>query len=107
VMVIGDAQPFISALVTLDEDAVPLWAGSHGKGDLSTEELRRDEELIAEVQKAVDESNKAVSRAEAIKTFRILPADLSIAGGELTPTLKVKRSIVASKYAGLIDEIYE
>jgi long-chain acyl-CoA synthetase len=106
VMVIGDAQPFIAALVTLDEDALPLWASAHGKGDLSTAEIHTDEDLIAEVQKAVDEANKAVSRAEAIKTFRILPVDLSIAGGELTPTLKVKRSVVASKYAGLIEEIY-
>jgi long-chain acyl-CoA synthetase len=106
VMVIGDAQPFIAALVTLDEDALPLWASAHGKGDLSTAELHTDEDLIAEVQKAVDEANKAVSRAEAIKTFRILPVDLSIAGGELTPTLKVKRSVVASKYAGLIEGIY-
>ena len=106
VMVIGDAQPFISALVTLDEDALPLWAAAHGKEDLSNEELHKDSDLIAEVQKGVDEANKAVSRAEAIKTFRILPDDLSIAGGELTPTLKVKRSVVASKYAGLIDEIY-
>jgi long-chain acyl-CoA synthetase len=83
-----------------------LWASAHGKGDLSPADLHKDEGLIAEVQKAVDEANKAVSRAEAIKTFRILPVDLSIAGGELTPTLKVKRSVVASKYAGLIEEIY-
>ncbi len=105
-MVIGDAQPFIAALVTVDEEALPIWAAAHGKEDLSTEDLRKDEDLVAEIQKAVDAANKAVSRAEAVKTFRILPEDLSIAGGELTPTLKVKRSVVASKYAGLIEEIY-
>jgi long-chain acyl-CoA synthetase len=107
VMVIGDAKPFIAALVTIDEDALAIWAASHGKDGLSAEELHQDEDLVAEIQKAVDEGNKAVSRAEAVKTFRILPADLSIAGGELTPTLKVKRSVVASKYASLVEEIYE
>jgi len=106
VMVIGDAEPFIAALVTVDEDALPLWAEKQGKEGLSTEELHNDGDLVAEIQKAVDDANKAVSHAEAIKTFRILPADLSIGGGELTPTLKVKRSVVASKYAGLIEEIY-
>jgi long-chain acyl-CoA synthetase len=107
VMVIGDARPFISALITLDEDVLPVWAASHGKEDLTPEELHTDEDLAAEIQKAVDEANKAVSRAEAIKTFRLLPVDLSIGGGELTPTLKVKRSVVASKYSGLIEDIYE
>ena len=106
VMVIGDAKPFIAALVTVDEEALPVWAATHGKEGLSTSELHQDEGVIAEIQKAVDLANTAVSRAEAIKTFRILPTDLSIAGGELTPTLKVKRSVVASKYAGLIEEIY-
>ena len=106
VMVIGDAQPFIAALVTVDIDALPVWAAANGKEDLSTEELLKDEDLVAEIQIAVDAANKAVSHAEAIKTFRVLPTDLSIDGGELTPTLKVKRSVVASKYAGLIEEIY-
>jgi long-chain acyl-CoA synthetase len=104
--VIGDAQPFIAALVTVDEETLPGWAAAHGKEDLSTEELHRDEDLVAEIQKAVDVANKAVSHAEAVKTFRILPADLSIDGGELTPTLKVKRSVVASNNAALIEEIY-
>ncbi len=106
VMVIGDAQPFIAALITIDGDAAPAWAADHGKEGLTAEELHKDPEFIAEIQKAVDEANAAVSRPEAVKTFRILPQDLSIEGGELTPTLKVKRSVVASKYAGLIDEIY-
>ncbi|MEN8237636.1 MAG: long-chain fatty acid--CoA ligase [Actinomycetota bacterium] len=106
VMVIGDAQPFIAALVTVDEEVLPVWAAASGKEDLSPVEHHEDEDLVAEIQKAVDDANKAVSRAEAVKTFRILPEDLSIDGGELTPTLKVKRSVVASKYAGLIEEIY-
>ena len=106
VMVIGDAKPFIAALVTLDEDVLPQWAAANDKGDLSVEELRSDEDVLAAVQAAIDDANKAVSKAEAIKTFRILPEDLTIEGEELTPTLKVKRSVVASKYAVVIDEIY-
>jgi long-chain acyl-CoA synthetase len=70
------------------------------------EELAQNEDLITDVQSAVDDANQAVSRAEAIKAFRVLPQDLSIEGGELTPTLKVKRSVVASKYARVIEEIY-
>jgi long-chain acyl-CoA synthetase len=106
VMVVGDAKPFIAALVTLDADAVGSWADAHDIADPSIPELSYNTEVVAEVQAAVDHANKAVSKAEAIKTFRILPEDLSIAGGELTPTLKVKRSVVASKYARVIDDIY-
>jgi long-chain acyl-CoA synthetase len=106
VMVVGDAKPFIAALVALDEESLPAWAASHGKEGLTAEELHGDEDLVAEVQTAIDYANKAVSRAEAVKAFRILPHDLSIEGGELTPTLKVKRSVVASKYAMVIEDIY-
>jgi long-chain acyl-CoA synthetase len=106
VIVVGDAKPFIAALVTIDEDAVGIWAQAQGKEGAAWEELRTDGELMAEVEAAVTEANKAVSAAEAIKEFRILPSDLSIQGGELTPTLKVKRSVVAEKYADLIDDMY-
>jgi long-chain acyl-CoA synthetase len=106
VMVVGDAKPFIAALVTLDADALGPWASAHGLDSASGQELARNADVVAEIQVAVDYANEAVSRAEAIKTFRVLPEDLSIEGGELTPTLKVKRSVVASKYAGVIEEIY-
>jgi len=106
VMVVGDAQPFIAALVTLDADAIGPWKEARDLQDASGVELASNPALISEVQAAIDYANKAVSKAEAIKTFRILDEDLSIEGGELTPTLKVKRSVVASKYARVIDEIY-
>lgn len=106
VMVVGDAKPFIAALVTLDQDSATAWAVAHGLDDASIGQLAQNEDLVAEVQSAVDDANRAVSRAEAIKAFRVLPQDLSIDGGELTPTLKVKRSVVASKYARVIQEIY-
>ncbi len=106
VMVVGDARPFIAALVTLDEESLPGWAASNGKEVTSVEDLRADADVIAAVQAAVDDANKAVSKAESIRVFRILPEDLTIEGGELTPTLKVKRSVVASKYATVIEGIY-
>jgi long-chain acyl-CoA synthetase len=106
VMVVGDAKPFIAALITLDEESLPAWAAANDKAGMSVDELRTDPDVVAAVEAAVNDANKAVSKAEAIKTFRILPADLTIEGGELTPTLKVKRSIVASKYATVIDDIY-
>ncbi|MFI5914895.1 AMP-dependent synthetase/ligase [Dactylosporangium sp. NPDC051541] len=107
-MVIGDRQPFIAALITIDPDALPAWKSANGKpADASMESLAGDEQLRAEVQKAIDEANQAVSKAEAIKVFRILPRDFTEATGELTPSLKVKRNVVMKEYAGDIAAIYE
>jgi long-chain acyl-CoA synthetase len=104
-MVIGDAQPFIAALITIDTDTLPEWGKERGVGgDLA--EAIGNPVLIEEIQSAVDEANKAVSRAESIREFRILPDDFTIDGGELTPTLKVKRSIIGKKYGSVINEIY-
>ncbi|WP_433049703.1 AMP-dependent synthetase/ligase [Dactylosporangium sp. CS-033363] len=107
-MVIGDRKPFIAALVTIDPDALPAWKKDNGKpGDASMESLVDDEQLRAEVQKAIDEANQAVSKAEGIKVFRILPRDFTEATGELTPSLKVKRNVVMKEYEGDIAAIYE
>nr|BFE66011.1 long-chain fatty acid--CoA ligase [Dactylosporangium thailandense] len=107
-MVVGDRQPFIAALVTIDPDALPAWKRDNGKPeDASMESLAGDEQLRAEIQKAIDEANQAVSKAEAIKVFRILPRDFTEATGELTPSLKVKRNVVMQEYAGEIAAIYE
>ncbi|MCB1247657.1 MAG: AMP-binding protein, partial [Acidimicrobiia bacterium] len=104
VMVVGDARPFVAALVTLDEEALPAWAATNGLDGLSREELIACDELRAEVDRAVGYANKAVSKAESIKTYRILRNDFTIDGGELTRTLKVKRSVVASKHAAVIED---
>ncbi len=104
-MVVGDGQPFISALVTIDPDVYPDWAKEHGKSE-NVLEVLSDEDLRAEIQDAVDDANKAVSKAESVRTFRILPDDFTIEGGELTPTLKVKRGVVSDKYADVIEAIY-
>ncbi|GAA1837164.1 long-chain fatty acid--CoA ligase [Pseudonocardia ailaonensis] len=109
-MVVGDGQPFIAALVTVDPEALPAWRERNNKpasGDPSSAaDLVDDPELRGEIAAAVEEANQAVSRAERIRKFRILPADFTEAGGELTPTLKVKRAVVASQYADEITALY-
>jgi long-chain acyl-CoA synthetase len=106
-MVVGDNRPFIACLVTLDADALEYWKRQHGKPDsASMAELAADPELIAEVQAAVDDANKAVSRAESIRKFKILATDFTEANGHLTPSLKVKRGVVAKDYAAEIEALY-
>ncbi len=106
-MVVGDNRPFIACLVTLDPEALDHWKQQHGKpAGATAADLARDPELIAEVQAAVDDANKAVSRAESIRKFTILPADFTEASGHLTPSLKVKRNVVAKDYAAEIDALY-
>jgi long-chain acyl-CoA synthetase len=104
--VVGDQQPFIAALITIDPEALPTWIAKTGKSGLSMSELVDDAELRAEIQQAVDEANKAVSRAEAIRKFTILPSDWTEATGQLTPSLKLKRNVVLSECAGDIAELY-
>ncbi len=106
-MVVGDQQPFVGALVTIDQEVFPAWRAEHGKPeDVSVADLADDTDLRGEVQGAVDEANKAVSAAEAIRKFRILPVDFSENTGELTPTLKLKRAVVAKSFSGEIEAIY-
>jgi long-chain acyl-CoA synthetase len=106
-MVVGDQQPFIGCLVTVDPEAFPAWKAGHGKPESATvADLREDPDLRAEIQAAVDEANLAVSKAEAIKEFRILPRDFTEEGGELTPSLKLKRAVVIKQYADEVAAIY-
>jgi long-chain acyl-CoA synthetase len=105
-MVIGDRQPFIAALITLDEEALPGWAQAHGKAGRTLAQLREDPDLRSEIQAAIDDANKAVSAAEWIRVFRILPGDFTEANGMLTPSMKVKRTVVTKEYADEIAAIY-
>jgi long-chain acyl-CoA synthetase len=105
-MVIGDRQPFIAALITLDDEALPAWAAAHHKTGGTVTELRNDPDLQAAIQSAIDAANNAVSKAESIRTFRILPGDFTEANGMLTPSMKVKRAVVAKEYADEIATIY-
>jgi long-chain acyl-CoA synthetase len=104
-LVVGDGQPFIGALVTIDRETYPAWAEQHGKtADLGA--LLDDPDLVAAVQEAVDEANKAVSKAESIRKFTILPGEWTEEGGQLTPSLKLKRRVVMRESREEIEALY-
>jgi long-chain acyl-CoA synthetase len=105
-MVVGDNQPFIAALVTLDPDALKGWVANNKKDGASINDLVNDPDLIAVIQTAVDEANKAVSKAESIRKFTLLTTDFTIAGGHLTAKLSVKRHVVAKEFAKEIDALF-
>ena len=106
-MAVGDAKPFIGALITIDPEAFDGWKQRNGKSaSASVGELATDPDLLAEIDGAVKHANQAVSHAEAIRKFRILPVDFTEDTGELTPTLKVKRKVVAEKFADEIEALY-
>jgi long-chain acyl-CoA synthetase len=105
-MVVGDNKPFIAALITLDPDSIKPWAVANKKEGASIAELAKDPTLLAVIQTAVDETNKAVSRAESIRKFTVLPVDFTIAGGQLTAKLSVKRHVVAQEFAREIDALF-
>jgi long-chain acyl-CoA synthetase len=105
-MVVGDAQPYIACLITLDEEALPAWLQQHGREPLTLAAATQDPDVLAEIQQAVDDANKAVSKAESIKRFKILPVDFTESNGALTPSLKLKRNVVMKEYAGDVDALY-
>ncbi len=105
-MVVGDNQPFIAALVTVDQDALKLWVANNKKDGASIADLVNDPDLIAVIQTAVDDANKAVSKAESIRKFTLLPTDFTIAGGHLTAKLSVKRHVVAKEFAKEIEALF-
>ena len=107
VMVIGDGRRYVSALVTIDEEAFPAWKEKHGKPASATvADLRDNNDLIAEIQAAVDDANASVSRAESIRKFRIVEGDFTQENGQLTPSLKVRRNVVARDRAADIEALY-
>ena len=105
-VVVGDSQPYIAALISIDAEALPGWLAAKGMEPMTAAEAAQDERILARIQKAIDRANANVSRAESIRTFRILDDDLTVANGLLTPSLKVKRTQVLKQYAGLIEAIY-
>ena len=105
-MVVGDNQPFIAALITIDQDLLKSWVINNKKEGASMADLAHDPDLISVIQTAVDEANKAVSKAESIRKFVILPTDFTIAGGHLTPKLSLKRHVVAKEFATEIEELF-
>lgn len=105
-MVVGDGRPFVAALVTLDEEMLPVWAQSHGLEGLTVEQAREHELVRAEVQRAVDEANTSVSRAESIRKFTILAEDFTTDNGLLTPSLKLKRSRITDLLQEEVEALY-
>jgi long-chain acyl-CoA synthetase len=102
----GDRRPFLTALITLDPEAIVPWAGQQGIENTDMASLVKNEQVRALVQEAVDTVNSKVARVEEVKKFTILPHDLTQETGELTPTLKVKRNVVYDKYADVLDALY-
>jgi len=106
-LVVGDGRPYVAALITLDPDAVSAWLARRNRpADTSLAHLTDDPDLLAELQAAVDDANKAVSRAESIRRFRVLPADFTEQAGYLTPSLKLRRNIVTKDFADEIEALY-
>ena len=106
-LVVGDARPYIAALVTIDPDSFPDWLRTHGRSvDTRLAECVEDSELRADIQLVIDDANKAVSNAEAIKRFRILATDWTEETGHLTPSLKLKRAFVLRDYATDLEALY-
>lgn len=106
-MVVGDGRPFVGALVTLDEEFLARWAKDHGKPPGSTAaSLHEDPDLLAAVQQAVDDGNAAVSKAESVRKFHVLEAQFTEEAGHITPSLKLKRGVVAKDFADEIESLY-
>jgi long-chain acyl-CoA synthetase len=103
---IGDKRQFISALVTLDPDSVPAWAKAKGIAFESVEDLASSSEVMKLIEAEVEDKNGQLASFESVKKFRLLPRDLSIEAGELTPTLKIKRKVVLEKFGDLVDGMY-
>ncbi|MER5516007.1 AMP-binding protein [Streptomyces sp. NPDC002763] len=106
-LVVGDNRPFVAALITLDPEALAHWLSVRKlPPDTPLAGLVRDDRLRAEVQKAVDHANAAVSRAESIRAFALVEGDFTEGNGLLTPSLKVKRHAVTARYADEIEALY-
>ena len=103
-VVVGDGRPYIACLITLDEEGLEFWRKQHGLA--ADADVTDNPELTADIQAAVDEANKAVSRAESIRRFRVLPSDFTEENGYLTPSLKVRRNLVIKDFAADIKTLY-
>ena len=107
IIVHGDRRNYCTALITLDEEAITNWAVANGLAGTSYEELTRHQAVRALIQGAVDQLNQELASYETIKRFAILPRDLSVEDGDLTPSLKVKRKLVEKKYLDTLNTLYD
>lgn len=108
VMVIGDNQKFVAAIITLDEETAPAWLKQRELDpDMSIAEMATHPTVLEHVQELVDQANETVSRAESIREFRIADRDFTIEGGQMTPSMKIRRETIMRDFAELIDDIYQ
>lgn len=107
VMVVGDNRPYVSALVTLDPDGITHWRRMNGRHPVPAELLTDDAELLAIVQRAIDEANKMLSRPESIRRFTVLPVDFTEESGHLTPSMKLRRERILRDFAAEVEGLYE
>jgi len=105
-IVVGDQKPFIAVLITLDDEMWPLWAKSHGLDGVSFDDARSHPKVLEALQEAVDRANEAVSKAESIRKFAVLPGDFTEANGYLTPSLKLKRALVMKDFSDDVEKLY-
>ncbi|WP_228976387.1 long-chain fatty acid--CoA ligase [Streptomyces sp. DH12] len=105
-LVVGDDRPYVTALITLEPDGLAHWRRMHKKTDVPLADLVHDETLLAALQRAVDDANTLVSRAESIRRFHVLTTDFTEAGGHLTPSLKLRRAAITRDFAPEIDRLY-
>jgi long-chain acyl-CoA synthetase len=107
VVVVGDQKPFISALITLDDEMLPVWLNNNGlDATMSVAAAAAHPKVIEEVQRAVDAANSQVSRAESIRKFQILDSQFTEASGHLTPKLSIKRHVITADFAETIEGMY-
>ena len=105
-IVVGDKKPFIGVLITLDAQMFPAWARNHKLPNLSMEDARTNDIVRAELQRAVDNANKSVSRPESIRKFMVLAGDFTEENGCMTPSLKLRRNVVMKEYAAEVEALY-
>ncbi|MGW4897943.1 AMP-dependent synthetase/ligase [Kitasatospora sp. NPDC004240] len=105
-LVVGDDRPYVAALITLDPAALAHWLKSHGREQLDEWAVLADEELHAEIQRAVAAANASVSRAESIRAFRLLPREFGLEQGLMTPSLKLRRQAITEYHWQDIEELY-
>ena len=107
VVVVGDQKPFIGALITLDREMLPTWLANNGlPADMSLADAAKNPAVHAEVQRAVDNANKHVSRAESIRKFTILPTEWTEGSGHLTPKMSIKRNVIMDDFAEQVTDLY-
>ena len=106
VMVVGDNKPFVAALVTIDKEMLPTWLKNHGIEQMDITRAARDTRVLEALQRAVQRTNRAVSRAESIRKIKVLTTDWTIENGMLTPSLKIKRDRIRAAYAEQIEDLF-